>query len=211
MATRKSISFGYDKPYFIFTYGSTFNSLVLSPHKVFTLDFQSGVPQKFIETVVHILKECKNPKTDKLFFTKVHISERPQTCSREETEKLAETETMLKALQEQRDMVSDRILIVGSEDFYKQRLMKFNAPQTPLEHTSHLKGVFVTISEPIKDQNLPQIIGSDYKLKFMHHLEKTVLDNKTRLAINPSAHVKPHHKARSIASDIIGIYSRQLF
>nr|DBA11779.1 TPA_asm: ORF78 [Malaco herpesvirus 1] len=204
MAKRGTIKFGYDKPHVIFTYGSTYDSLILTPHKVFTVDFQTGVSKHFIDLVMYSVMKTVNPKTGKPYFNKIHRSRRQATNTTEETRLLAEQETTLKALQEQRDHVYDKLIVVGSEDYYIQREKKSLHPDQPLEHTSNLHGVFVMIETPeVKDSAI-----ENFKTRFMHHHEKGILFKKAKITINPSVYLDINHKAKSTASEIITIYSQ---
>lgn len=179
MATRKIIRFGYDDKHLVFSYGSTFNQLALTPHKIFTVDFQTGVPKQIIAGVIDQLSKAINPKFDKPRFTKVHRSIRPVQLTDDETKQLAKTETTLKALQEQRDYMHDRILIIGSEKFYKERAMLREDPEKELLHVSHEKGVFITCKKPEVEGNACDM----YRIKCMHTLEGNILKSKHQIAV----------------------------
>lgn len=190
MAKRVSINFNKSKSaYPVFTYGSSFNTLTLTPHLAYTVDFQAGVPDLVRQVIVKDLSEITNRKGYKI-FNKIHQSILPVEYTLEEAATLAETQKTCQVFQK-RERTSDCLLIVGSEDYFVSRQKKFKGDVA--YRVTNLKGVYVTVGE---------CVSTNPRERFAHHHEKTILSWKTKFTLSSNPHLQVFQKAKMLSKEI---------
>ncbi|AET13867.1 hypothetical protein AbHV_ORF37 [Abalone herpesvirus Victoria/AUS/2009] len=197
MASKVTLDFTKsEKRYPVFTYGSTFTALSLSPHVAFTLDFQTGIPDVVVNIVLKAIREQVIDHKDRPYFNKVHLGTSPVKCTLEEAAELAAKETTVRVLQDKRESTTDKILIVRSEDYFVQRYKKIN--KESVEHpVTNLRGIYITIPDECVSFNPWEPLQ-----RFSHFHEKNILTCKTVLTLSTNEHMSWGHKATLIARQV---------